>query len=209
MGVVMRSPCHRCGRQKPHEEVFRHEGICQACRDEIYGVCHLGGEKVKSLLPSQPTSKAERDAARERISPTPRTEDEVEGMARSSGDAWRGLSMATMDPSLQDELRERVPCRFHGPHCPHVNWPVCERCRKHTEDLVEHGQRAHGDQPPPQPNDGPHVADLVLADMQERKRIGREHYRVPPGRDALRNAYEEALDLCVYLRQAIAERDRR
>ena len=27
------------------------------------------------------------------------------------------------------------------------------------------------------------------------------------GRDVLRDAYEEALDLCVYLRQAIFERD--
>jgi hypothetical protein len=68
-------------------------------------------------------------------------------------------------------------------------------------------------QPPPTPSDGPAVWDLVLADMAERDREGRRRYGVPlqpgNGRDALRDAYEEALDLAVYLRQAIAERDGR
>lgn len=66
------------------------------------------------------------------------------------------------------------------------------------------------DQPVPQANDKPAVWDLVLADMQERDRIGRERYGVPlqphNGRDALLDAYAEALDLVVYLRQAIYER---
>jgi hypothetical protein len=69
------------------------------------------------------------------------------------------------------------------------------------------------DQPAPVRNDLPEVADLVLADMGERKRVGMQRYGVPlqphNGRDALRDAYEEALDLCVYLRQAMFERDGR
>lgn len=67
------------------------------------------------------------------------------------------------------------------------------------------------DQPPPTPNGQPAVWDLVIADMRERDRVGRERYSTPlqplNGRDALVDAYQEALDLAVYLRQAIAERD--
>lgn len=65
-------------------------------------------------------------------------------------------------------------------------------------------------QPPPVPNDAPAVWDLVVADMRERDAVGAERYgtRLQPnnGRDALVDAYQEALDLTVYLRQAIAER---
>lgn len=67
------------------------------------------------------------------------------------------------------------------------------------------------DQPPPHPSAGPAVWDLVLVDMAGRDRTGRERYGSPlqpnNGRDALVDAYQEALDLVVYLRQAIYERD--
>jgi hypothetical protein len=67
------------------------------------------------------------------------------------------------------------------------------------------------DQPPPTPNDQPAVWGLVIADMHERDQVGRERYGTPlqphNGRDALVDAYQEALDLVVYLRQALAERD--
>lgn len=66
------------------------------------------------------------------------------------------------------------------------------------------------DQPPPVANDGVAIVDLVLDDLVERKRIGIERYGTPlqahNGRDALVDAYQEALDLCIYLRQAIEER---
>lgn len=66
------------------------------------------------------------------------------------------------------------------------------------------------DQPPPLPNDRTAIVDLVVADMQERKRIGIERYGTPlqpfNGRDALVDAYQEALDLVMYLRQVIEER---
>lgn len=66
-------------------------------------------------------------------------------------------------------------------------------------------------QPPPHPNDKPAVWDLVIVDMLERDLGGQDKYgtRLQPhnGRDALIDAYQEALDLCVYLRQAIYERD--
>lgn len=67
------------------------------------------------------------------------------------------------------------------------------------------------EQPAPVANDRPAVWPLVVEDMKARDAVGRERYGVPlqpnNGRDALRDAYEEALDLCVYLKQAILERD--
>lgn len=68
------------------------------------------------------------------------------------------------------------------------------------------------DQPPPQPNNQPAVWDLVKKDIEERDRVGVERYgtRLQPfnGRNALIDAYQEALDLVVYLRQAIEEQHR-
>lgn len=60
------------------------------------------------------------------------------------------------------------------------------------------------------PNTSKPIWDLVIEDMQERDRVGRHRYGTPlqinNGRDALVDAYQEALDLVVYLRQAIEER---
>jgi hypothetical protein len=67
-------------------------------------------------------------------------------------------------------------------------------------------------QPPPKENDSGSVWDLVIEDMKARDEFGRKKYGVPVqagnGRDALVDAYQEALDLCVYLKQAIIERER-
>ena len=61
----------------------------------------------------------------------------------------------------------------------------------------------------PQPSVGD-VWLLVLKDMEERRLHGIEKYGMPVqpfnGRNPLIDAYQEALDLCVYLRQAIEER---
>lgn len=55
------------------------------------------------------------------------------------------------------------------------------------------------------------ILDLVLSDLQERAEQGHKQYgcylQSHNGRDALRDAYEEALDLAMYLRQAIEERN--
>lgn len=54
------------------------------------------------------------------------------------------------------------------------------------------------------------IVDLVQRDLDVRRELGRARYgdelRAQNGRDALRDAYEEALDLACYLRQALAER---
>lgn len=69
-------------------------------------------------------------------------------------------------------------------------------------DLV-HEQQA------PTPSEGD-VWLLVLKDMEDRRQMGIEKYGVPVqphnGRDPLIDAYQEALDLCVYLRQEIEKR---
>ena len=53
------------------------------------------------------------------------------------------------------------------------------------------------------------IVDLVVQDMKERKKQGIETYGTPlqafNGRNALQDAYEEALDLCMYLKQVIEE----
>lgn len=58
---------------------------------------------------------------------------------------------------------------------------------------------------------GPSMHDLVMADLDRRKAFGLLKYgtllQAGNGRDALKDAYEEVLDLAVYLRQAIEERD--
>lgn len=67
------------------------------------------------------------------------------------------------------------------------------------------------DQPLPLPNNGPAIQDLVIDDIRERRRIGEARYgtalQAHNGRDPLVDAYQEALDLCMYLRQEIEERD--
>lgn len=65
-------------------------------------------------------------------------------------------------------------------------------------------------QPAPKPNNLPEVWELVIADMQARNEFGRKKYGVGlqphNGRKSLKDAYEEALDLCVYLRTELYER---
>jgi hypothetical protein len=64
-------------------------------------------------------------------------------------------------------------------------------------------------EPKPIPNQHKPVWESVIEDMKARDELGFERYgvRLQPhnGRNALQDAYEEALDLVVYLRQRIIE----
>ena len=66
-------------------------------------------------------------------------------------------------------------------------------------------------QPAPQPSDGWPIVDLVIQDLVDRALMGQKKYgcllRPFNGRDALIDAYQEALDHLMYLRQFICERD--
>lgn len=65
-------------------------------------------------------------------------------------------------------------------------------------------------QPLPVKNKKPAIWDLVMADMKAKDQAGAEKYktRLQPfnGRSALKDAYQENLDMGVYLRQEIEER---
>lgn len=60
------------------------------------------------------------------------------------------------------------------------------------------------DQCVPEHNDRPYVQDLLISDIEERKEFGIRKYGTAlqsgNGRDMLQDAYEEAIDLVVYLR---------
>jgi len=64
-------------------------------------------------------------------------------------------------------------------------------------------------QPPPRAGEEI-VLNLVIKDLQDRAEVGLKKYgtylKTQNGRDALMDAYQEALDLAMYLRQAIEER---
>ena len=67
-------------------------------------------------------------------------------------------------------------------------------------------------EPPPLPNPGePTVLSLVITDLQERAEHGIKKYgqylTAGDGRDHLIDAYQEAVDLVMYLRQEIRERE--
>lgn len=68
-------------------------------------------------------------------------------------------------------------------------------------------------EPMPIKNDKPAVWDLVRKDIEDRETYGLATYgtRLQPfnGRNALVDAYQEALDLVVFLRQAIYESERK
>ncbi len=62
---------------------------------------------------------------------------------------------------------------------------------------------------PPVTNDQTVVTDLVIKDMQERASFGRKKYGtfLQPfnGRNSMIDAYQEVMDLIVYIRQALEE----
>jgi len=64
-------------------------------------------------------------------------------------------------------------------------------------------------QPDPIKNDNPHIVDLVVDDMWKRKKLGIERYGTPlqpfNGRNSLQDAYEEILDLVIYIKQKLVE----
>ena len=78
-----------------------------------------------------------------------------------------------------------------------------------------HGELKKGiemsSQPNPSVNSNPIIQELVMEDMKGRLALGIERYgtglQAHNGRDMLLDAYEEALDLSVYLRGMIYERD--
>lgn len=125
-------------------------------------------------------------------------------------DGWRDVHPVN-EPITQAEFWRRVNASSQGPLGQN----------KWLEKMIEAERRASAEREPdehdqPMPtvsSEGPSMQDLVINDIEERKRIGLARYgtllRPGNGRDMLVDAYEEALDLGVYLRGAIAEREHR
>jgi len=90
-------------------------------------------------------------------------------------------------------------------------------CTKHQDldarerDAAEDLRRGPDAEPEPTPGEA-EVTPLVIADLQSRSDFGARKYgtrlQTFNGRDALKDAYQEALDLCCYLRQRIEEEER-
>lgn len=84
---------------------------------------------------------------------------------------------------------------------------------KHMKKLLNMSNLKHreGDQPLPIINNHKDIQSMVLADIEKRRTVGISRYgtALQPfnGRDMLLDAYEEALDLAIYLRGVIYERD--
>ena len=96
---------------------------------------------------------------------------------------------------------------------------TCHTCKYETipgfrapcKDCNVYDKWVPKEQPTPVPNDKPAIWPLVIVDMNARDNLGRQRYGTPlqpdNGRDMLKDAYEEALDLACYLRGALYERD--
>ena len=140
----------------------------------------------------------------------------TEWLQRKEVEAVAGRHGQKFDPA-----RENIPRCFgwfsqgdrQERHCDSCS--MWHGCRSLTADVAAASKEreAENQQPSPVANDRAAVWPLVIMDMANRDQVGRDRYGVPlqphNGRDALRDAYEEALDLCAYLRQAIMERDGR
>ena len=72
-------------------------------------------------------------------------------------------------------------------------------------------QAIRADKQEPMPVKGKtNILNAVMKDLIDRSEVGKKKYGTAlesnNGRDALMDAYQEALDLCMYLRQVIEER---
>jgi hypothetical protein len=107
--------------------------------------------------------------------------------------------------------------RFAVNTCPNCNGHLasidnglreCEQCgRIEGANIMNTAAK-----PQPMPNGGRQdVLPGIIADLQARTDEGIRKYGTPlqthNGSDALMDAYQEALDLCQYLKQALMERD--
>jgi len=110
---------------------------------------------------------------------------------------------------------------------------ICQKCNKNYETEImipdttresylrvtcihcSHVQKYHNlkspkEQPSPIPNSSKPVWEMVIEDMKERDDFGRKRYGTPlqvgNGRDFMEDAYQELLDLVVYMRGELEKR---
>ena len=77
------------------------------------------------------------------------------------------------------------------------------------DTIVAHFKSHNAKEPPPAAGKI-NVTDAVVADMKERSKIGTEKYGTPlmthNGRKPLVDAYQEVLDMAVYIKQELLEK---
>lgn len=109
----------------------------------------------------------------------------------------------------------------------YVNVPVGDWVARADENYSDHWpieadyfsekysplRQREGDQPLPESNENPVIQELVMDDLNDRLELGISRYgtglQAHNGRDMLKDAYDEAMDLVVYLRGALYERDQK
>ena len=86
----------------------------------------------------------------------------------------------------------------------------CRECSG-FDGYHEAGCTRGNEQPIPIKSDRPYIQDLVIADIEGRRELGVKRYgtglQAFNGRNAVKDAYEECLDLACYLRQVLEEQD--
>lgn len=99
-------------------------------------------------------------------------------------------------------------CGYVREKCDCILTNRCKKCR-----LLKCKCSANVPEPEPIKNDSTPIWDLVIEDMKQRNEEGIKKYGTPlqanNGRKALVDAYQEILDLAVYLRQEIEERNQK
>ena len=100
----------------------------------------------------------------------------------------------------------------------HNKWRRADEMMEMTEpktlgiaiDTIVAHHKSHNAKEPPPAAGKIDVTEAVVADMKERSKIGTEKYGTPlmtgNGRKPLVDAYQEVLDLAVYIKQEILER---
>lgn len=103
---------------------------------------------------------------------------------------------------------EGHPSPLH--HCESRGDVVSYDATSYGDQALDQTVILHVEQPMPAPGEGPSIQSMVRADLEYREQVGIQRYGTPlhahNGRDALRDAYEESLDLACYLRQMMEER---
>lgn len=122
----------------------------------------------------------------------------------------------TVDIERAWEIARAVPIELHSSNCSYYQTGGETLCdclvlKHHLEYKSSVVYSVSKDQVSPSGN-GTVILPLVLADINDRAEMGKARYgtllRADNGRDALLDAYQEAIDLVFYLRQCLAERDR-
>jgi len=116
-----------------------------------------------------------------------------------------------MDQQCGDQI-EKIPAMYceHANECPNI-CPCPDNCYCKEDKGTVNSYVDPNLQPKPKNNSNPNIPELVINDVFDKSQLGLKKYGTylqgHNGRDALVDAYQEAIDLVQYLRQMIYERD--